>query len=214
MLRPRRPRSIVLAILVGALTVGTSAGCGSSAKPRVAEVGTLTTSSPSSISASKVSSEITGIGATQTAWDANHSPHSDLGGWAGPRVGLNAEWSGVKIQHGHVISYFLSLPSRTNQSAAITRVLQEFPSDAVASPPMNVTDAAGETCVALRVTSRALTTPLRDAGGTADGSVSVVLTGPASANGAQPYDPTNVEGAVLNAEDATGAQIALQQACQ
>jgi hypothetical protein len=141
---------------------------------------------------------VTGIGALTADWDAHHSPNTSQS--SGPDVGIgNREWTSIEKREGRIVYFDLNFPLGTSQGAAISRVLAQFPPDAVAGPVMHVQHAPGDgdACTWLSLSSAILAKALGALPhGNGAGRVDVVLRS-LSPTGA--YDRSNVDTAEISA---------------
>jgi hypothetical protein len=81
---------------------------------------------------------LTGYGAMQADWNANHQADTryDSGAVYDPTPGLgtderhDAKYYSVSTQDGRILTYAMRLPNKSNLTAAQVEVMQEFPTDA------------------------------------------------------------------------------------
>lgn len=155
---------------------------------------TSTASTPTIGASAK--NEVTGFGATLSAWNAHHTadtsgdfipgccynPDPNLKSWGG-----NFRYTDVVTDNGIVTGYSLNLPAKTTLTDAKTAALAELPVDAQISFFYSQNGSA-----TLETTSKTLKPTLSDPHiGDANGSVDFVFCSVAN-DGSFGYNPTNI----------------------
>lgn len=134
---------------------------------------------------------VTGFGATEAAWNSNHTADSKYAPGAvydpDPNVRSGDRYDATMHTDGHVLGYTMNLPAGTTVDAAKAAVLREFPSDASI-----IWFVARDSCALLEVKSALLGSALGDPKiGDAEGMALIELD-TVHPDGTSSYDPRNI----------------------
>jgi len=204
-------RQSVVALLAGAIVLSACSGSTSTATKHptptstAAAPGTTTTAPP--VPTTTAASTITGIGATDAAWETHHTrDHRFAAGSSydpDPTVDFGSDpmrddkYYAVIHQGGHVTGYSMRFPHATTIAQAQMAVLAELPPDGAVA-----WSATKDVCAQAQLRSATLGSALR----AADPSGGVLATFWSDTANVGPYSADNViDATVLPLDDATAA---------